>query len=596
MTRNVVSASAVAALLWLGNPCVVSAQEPIVVELYGQGVHQFNRGEMTEAFMTLSTAIDQGSKDPRAFYFRGLALWNMGRPEQAELDFQEGAKLELTADRSYAIGKSLERVQGSARLKLEDYRQKIRVQEFIARKQWERQRYEMRKAAEEEVLRGAVPASATLPVEPKASDPTDPFGSSEAVSPGASTPTTPAEPAMPAPMNDDPFGGSTQPATDDPFAAPTKPAMESAPPAPATNDPFDAGAGTTPAPNNVPAMENAEATPSLDDPFGGSTQPATDDPFAAPTKPAMESAPPAPATNDPFDAGAGTTPAPNNVPAMENAEATPSLDDPFGGSTQPATDDPFAAPTKPAMESAPGAPATNDPFDAGEAPTKTLPLVPDPTAKPAMEAAPASDDPFAAPADLVPTPSVEPAMQSPPAQPAVNDPFGTGAPSEDKFGPAVTPATTNLEMPEDAVAKRAPLRGTANVMEGAAAAGGSTTRVVGAAISAIGSALTPKLKTPSLPGMSGQSTPANDDPFAAPAETKPAASDDPFATPAPAGDDPFGATPPAGMKPAPATTPASDDPFAVPAADDPFGAAPAKDMEAKPAPDNSDPFADPFAN
>ncbi|EAQ80346.1 tetratricopeptide repeat protein [Blastopirellula marina] len=550
MTRNVVSASAVAALLWLGNPCVVSAQEPIVVELYGQGVHQFNRGEMSEAFITLSTAIDQGSKDPRAYYFRGLALWNLGRPEQAELDFEEGAKLELTTDRSFAIGKSLERVQGSARLKLEDYRQKIRVQEFIARKQWERQRYELLKQAEEEVLRGAAPASATLPVEPKASDPTDPFGSGEAVSPGAPTPTPPttpaepatpasedpfgssAEPAMPAPMNDDPFGSPTTP-TEDPFAAPTKPAMESAPGAPATNDPFDAGAGTTPAPNNVPEMENAEATPSLDDPFGGSAKPAMDDPFAAPTKPAMESAPGAPATNDPFDAGAGTTPAPNNVPEMEDAEATPSLDDPFGGSAKPAMDDPFAAPTKPAMESAPGAPATNDPFDAGA---------------------------------------------------------GT------------TPAPNNVPEMETAEAGRAPLRGTANAMEGAAAAGGSTTRVVGAAISAIGSAFTPKLKTPSVPGLSGPSAPASDDPFAAPADMKPAASDDPFgASPAPASDDPFatpasddpfGATPPAAMKPAPA----NDDPFAAPASDDPFGAAPAKEMEAKPAAGSSDPFADPFAN
>ncbi|MFI4875820.1 MAG: hypothetical protein ACIALR_10800, partial [Blastopirellula sp. JB062] len=300
MTRNVVSASAIAALLWFANPYVVSAQEPVVVELYGQGVHQFNRGAMLDAFATLSTAIDQGSQDPRSYYFRGLALWNLGRPEQAELDFEAGAKLELKTDRAYPIGKSLERVQGPARLKLEEYRQQIRVQEFIARKKWEKERYELLKQAEEEVLRGAVPASAKLPVEPKASDPTDPFGSGDMNDAGTPAPAEkkPAEPMTPAPMSEDPF------------AAPTKPAMESAPAAPATNDPFDAGAAPMPTPSDEPAMEAAPAAPATNDPFGAdapadnpfgspSEPPMQDDPFAAPTKPAMESAPAAPATNDP---------------------------------------------------------------------------------------------------------------------------------------------------------------------------------------------------------------------------------------------------------------------------------------------------------
>ncbi|PQO26523.1 hypothetical protein, partial [Blastopirellula marina] len=371
MTRNVVSASAVAALLWFGTPCVVSAQEPIVVELYGQGVHQFNRGEMSEAFQTLSTAIDQGSKDPRAYYYRGLALWNMGRPEQAELDFQEGAKLELSADRSYNVGKALERVQGPARLKLEDYRQKIRVQQFIARKEWERQRYESLKAAEEEVLRGAAKASASLPIEPKASDPTDPFGGGEAIDPG-----TPTEPEMTAPDTDNPFGapmtdapeagenplGAPMPLTDDPFAAPTKPAMESAPAAPATDDPFDAGAAPAPTPSSLdtpdagPAMQPAPATPATDDPFGAPATPATDDPFATPAAAPATPAAMTPASDDPF--------------------AAPVTDAPEAGEDQlgaplPLKDDPFAAPTKPAMESAPAAPATDDPFDAGAAPAPT---------------------------------------------------------------------------------------------------------------------------------------------------------------------------------------------------------------------------------
>ncbi|MFI4875819.1 MAG: hypothetical protein ACIALR_10795, partial [Blastopirellula sp. JB062] len=203
----------------------------------------------------------------------------------------------------------------------------------------------------------------------------------------------------------------------------------------------------------------------------------------------------------------------------------------------------------------------------------------------------------------MPTPNDEPAMEAAPAAPATNDPFGADAPAnnpfgspdgpamnEDPFGAPTTPESSLLEMQEKDDAEKAD----------DAASGGSTTRVFGAAFSAIGNAFTPSLKTPKLPGLGGPTAPSNEAPFGAP----PAGSD-PFGAPAPANDDPFGTPAPANDDPfaAPASgemksnaAPANDDPFASPANNDPFGAPPATDMKEKPAAENSDPFADPFAN
>ncbi len=54
------------------------AQEAVLGQEYGAGVHAFFTGDYASAYEHLTTAIQGGSKDPRAFYFRGLAclkLW-----------------------------------------------------------------------------------------------------------------------------------------------------------------------------------------------------------------------------------------------------------------------------------------------------------------------------------------------------------------------------------------------------------------------------------------------------------------------------------------------------------------------------------------
>jgi Flp pilus assembly protein TadD len=102
----------------------IQAQETVLAELYGQGVHAYYSGDYRMAHQFLTSAIDQGSRDPRAYYFRGLTYASLGRPTEADADFRTGAQLETQkADRIYPVAESLQRVQGRMRLQLERHRQ-----------------------------------------------------------------------------------------------------------------------------------------------------------------------------------------------------------------------------------------------------------------------------------------------------------------------------------------------------------------------------------------------------------------------------------------------------------------------------------------
>src|SRR5207244_12369381 len=47
-------------------------QDAMLEELYGRGVHAFFAGNIRGSFDSLNAAIQSGSRDPRAFYYRGL--------------------------------------------------------------------------------------------------------------------------------------------------------------------------------------------------------------------------------------------------------------------------------------------------------------------------------------------------------------------------------------------------------------------------------------------------------------------------------------------------------------------------------------------
>src|SRR5262245_48919713 len=98
---------------------VAIGQDAMLEDLYGRGVHAFFAGNSRDAFDSLNNAIKSGSRDPRAFYYRGLLLNRFGRPSEAADDFSQDAELEMLGGEPYPVGRSLERVQGPERVTLE---------------------------------------------------------------------------------------------------------------------------------------------------------------------------------------------------------------------------------------------------------------------------------------------------------------------------------------------------------------------------------------------------------------------------------------------------------------------------------------------
>ena len=140
---------------------VARAQDPILTELYGSGVHEYFSGGYRQAIADLTEAVDGKSKDPRVYYFRALAWLRLGDTTKAESDFAAGAKLE-SADINgyYPVSKSLERVQGSGRLMLEKYRVQARAEAYRRAEKRNLTRYEAQRRAESEVLRATPPPPA----------------------------------------------------------------------------------------------------------------------------------------------------------------------------------------------------------------------------------------------------------------------------------------------------------------------------------------------------------------------------------------------------------------------------------------------------
>jgi len=217
------------------------AQSSVWAELYGQGVHAYFAHDYFRAHELLTQAIDGGMNDPRAYYFRGLALGATGRIEDAEDDFRAGAALEARSTMGPLVARALTRVQGTTRLQIEQVRTKGRLDAAAEMGAAAEQRYSAQQQAEGAVLsappkpRPPVPMPGRPVVPPAAAEPTpfendamatgqprvetadvledamvDPFADDAA--PAA----TPGAPAVGAP---DPFGGGP-PVVDDPFGAP----------------------------------------------------------------------------------------------------------------------------------------------------------------------------------------------------------------------------------------------------------------------------------------------------------------------------------------------------------------------------------------
>ena len=141
---------------------VSQADDFLLAQLYGNGVHAYNSGDYNTAYRELTSAIQGGTIDPRAYYFRGLTFLRLGRQQEAVADFKKGAEME-TGDTNdvFPVSNSLARVQGPDREMLERYREAARVTAH-QRQEIERQaKYEQRIEAEKTVLRKVQPTDLT---------------------------------------------------------------------------------------------------------------------------------------------------------------------------------------------------------------------------------------------------------------------------------------------------------------------------------------------------------------------------------------------------------------------------------------------------
>jgi hypothetical protein len=248
--------SLLTAAVFISSGCsLVSGQDAVLEEFYGRGVHRFFANDYVQAYEQLNLAIENGSKDPRAFYFRGLAALASGRIEEAEADWRAGAAIEARGLYGNEIGRALARIQGTSRLDLERIRQSARLAALSENQLKSRARYAPSADMPAVPLRGAKPA--------------------------------PVAPAAPAVAADNPFADDPVPATGPAKVESTDAlsgSLEAATPKPVT--PAPAGEAVTPAPGGdvfeAPATGNdpfggATTPPAGDDPFGGSGTPATDD-------------------------------------------------------------------------------------------------------------------------------------------------------------------------------------------------------------------------------------------------------------------------------------------------------------------------------
>ena len=153
-------------LITLGASVALVAQigltdDPVVSAYYGSGVHAFYAGHFLQSHQDLTEAIEGGIQDPRAFYFRALAKLKLGQQPEADADFIEGARREVLGLGNYPVARSLERVQGSDRIRLEQYRTHARIAAVQQNRRASELRYSQIETATTDVLRRSRPEADT---------------------------------------------------------------------------------------------------------------------------------------------------------------------------------------------------------------------------------------------------------------------------------------------------------------------------------------------------------------------------------------------------------------------------------------------------
>ena len=182
---------------------------------YAAGVHAYFAGDFLQARRQLTRAINSGSRDPRAYYFRAMTYLTTGRlTAAAEADLARGAELEVEdRDGVYPISRSLERIQGRTRLLIENYRRRAEIDQYERGRRLARQRYEQLRYREQDVLRRQI----TVPLESLAR-PTVAVAASEGPVNQARARPASAQTVTPPPGSDNRAEARSAAADADPFA------------------------------------------------------------------------------------------------------------------------------------------------------------------------------------------------------------------------------------------------------------------------------------------------------------------------------------------------------------------------------------------
>jgi len=218
-----------------------------IARAFGSGAHAFFGADYQRAYDDLTQAIAAGTKDPRAFYFRGLAARRMGRVDEAEADFSSAARIEADALGDWPVSRTLERIQGDDRLAIERHRVRSRIEVLQSRKDAAARRYSQIESVQDTYLRRRRPEGFNQ-------DNTSAFGTPEAAPAEQLPPGRPVEAAPDAPADDgrgvDTRGPGPQPEAPMAEREPAADAVESSPA-------FEAEPVPAPAPGNSPPAADA---------------------------------------------------------------------------------------------------------------------------------------------------------------------------------------------------------------------------------------------------------------------------------------------------------------------------------------------------
>ncbi|MGZ0173671.1 MAG: tetratricopeptide repeat protein [Planctomycetales bacterium] len=91
-------------------------------DLYAEAVTAYFGKDYNAADSVLTGLIEDGTGDPRVYYFRALSRHASGNLDAADIDFEAGARLEYSGLVRVNVPRSLERIQGSVRQTLEKFR------------------------------------------------------------------------------------------------------------------------------------------------------------------------------------------------------------------------------------------------------------------------------------------------------------------------------------------------------------------------------------------------------------------------------------------------------------------------------------------